>query len=151
MFGEQHMKPIVFLIVGLGIGMLLCSCADYRSTVSFAPVKEEYARQTSQLSAGMSKEQLQKLFPDIHVAYHKWTRNVYCEVLETEHTMLGNSPNGFTGQVLWLYMLNGRLVEWGDADMGARIRDWQKNAGQCPCAIDRAVAGEAGRPSALRD
>lgn len=110
---EQTMKKIFTIIAGLTVIIILSSCANQIYSWSYSPINVKYAKQIDQVTLSMSKEELRKILPKLHVRGQTYVEGELIEALELQHNYWAGVGGYLIYDKLWFYFYNGQLVKWG--------------------------------------
>lgn len=114
------MKLLVIPIIVLFANITLSSCANEVYSFSYSSINKEYAKQLDQVTLGMSKANLRKILPDLHVRGQTKVDGEVIEALELQHNYWAGVGGELIHDRLWFYFHDNELVKWGQPN------DWPR-------------------------
>ena len=115
------MRWLVLLFALTGASMV-SSCANQMYSFSYSGINQKYARQLDRVEIGMTKAEVRKILPGLHVRGQTSVEGEVVEALELQHDYWAGVGGQLVHDRLWFYFHDDLLVKWGQP------QDWPQKA-----------------------
>ena len=105
------MRSLILFTSALVAITMLSSCATL--CPGYTGIGQTYARQLDQVQIGMSKAEVRKILPGLHVRGQTSVEGETVEALELQHNHYADLAGPLVEERLWFYFHNDQLVKWG--------------------------------------